>query len=77
MIKRAMVYIIPIALFVVWINFVLSGIDIMVSKERNNKFHAMLLGCKNLGTSKDVDHVLYFDCNGKIKLHKELDWAAK
>lgn len=72
--KRALVYIVPAALFVVWFSVVLLGIDEMVSKENNNKFHAMLLGCKNLGSSKDIKHVLYFDCNGKIELHKELDW---
>ena len=76
MIKRALVYIIPAALFVVWFGIVLAGIDMMISKENNNKFHAMLLGCKNLGSSKDIEGILYFDCNGKIELHKELDWTS-
>ena len=77
MIKRALVYIIPVALFVVWFKIVLLGIDTMVTKENNNKFHAMLLGCKNLGSTKDIEGILYFDCDGKIELHKELDWTAK
>ena len=77
MIKRALVYIIPVALFVVWFKIVLLGINTMVTKENNNKFHAMLLGCKNLGSTKDIEGILYFDCDGKIELHKELDWTAK
>lgn len=74
--KRALYYIIPAALFVLAMFGILQGIDTMTSKENNNRFHAMLLGCKNLGSSKDIGGVLYFDCNGKIELHKEIDWSA-
>lgn len=69
---RALV--ISVALFAVWIYFIVASIEPIVSRENNNKFHAMLLGCNNLGSSKDIKHVLYFDCNGTIELHKELDW---
>jgi hypothetical protein len=48
----------------------------MVSRENNNKFHAMLLGCKYIGNAKDVEKVLYFDCADQIELHKEIDWAV-
>jgi hypothetical protein len=48
----------------------------MVSQENNNKFHAMLLGCKYIGSAKDVEKVLYFDCADRIELHKEIDWAV-
>lgn len=74
--KGALHYIIPVALFVLAMFGILQGIDTMTSKENNNRFHAMLLGCKNLGSSKDISGVLYFDCNGKIELHKEINWSA-
>jgi hypothetical protein len=47
----------------------------MVSKENNNRFHAMLLGCKYMGRMEKMDEVLIFDCADKIELHKEIDWA--
>jgi hypothetical protein len=46
----------------------------MVAEESNNKFHAMLLDCKYMGKSKDFDAVLFFDCNGRVELHKEIEW---
>jgi hypothetical protein len=49
----------------------------MVSKANNNRVHALLLGCQLLGNSKDVEQILYFDCHGKIELHKEIDWAQE
>jgi hypothetical protein len=73
--KRALVLIIPVALFAVWLWIVVSGIGPMVSKDNNNRVHAMLLGCQLLGKSKDVEQILYFDCNGRIELHKEINWA--
>jgi hypothetical protein len=46
----------------------------MVSRENNNKFHAMLLGCKYMGRMENLVQVLVFDCNSRIELHKEIDW---
>jgi hypothetical protein len=46
----------------------------MVSKENNNKFHAMLLGCTYMGQMEKMDTVLIFDCADKIELHKEINW---
>ena len=74
--NKAAVILVPAAFFAAWLWIIVVSIEPMVSRENNNKFHAMLLGCKNLGNSKDIEHVLYFDCNGKIELHKELDWSA-
>ena len=74
--KRALGLIVPVALFAFWLWVIIVGIDIMVSKENNNRFHAVLLGCKLLGSAKDAEGILYFDCNGKIELHKEIDWTG-
>jgi hypothetical protein len=76
MIKRALGYMFPAAFFAAWIWFVMLGIEPMVSRENNNRFHAMLLGCKYIGSTKDVEKVLYFDCADRIELHKEIDWAV-
>lgn len=73
--KRALGYIVPAALFAVWIGVIVQGIGPMVSKENNNRVHALLLGCQLLGKSKDVEQILYFDCDGRIELHKEIDWT--
>jgi hypothetical protein len=73
--KRALGWIVPAALFAVWIWVIVLGIGPMVSKENNNRVHALLLGCQLLGKSKDVEQILYFDCAGRIELHKEIDWA--
>jgi hypothetical protein len=54
-----------------------ATIEPMVSKANNNRVHALLLGCQLLGNSKDVEQILYFDCHGKIELHKEIDWAQE
>jgi hypothetical protein len=34
----------------------------------------MLLNCTYMGKSKDFETVLYFDCDGRIELHKEIEW---
>lgn len=74
--KRALEYITPVALFAVWLWVIVSGIEPMASKANNNRVHALLLGCQLLGNSKDVEQILYFDCNGRIELHKEIDWTS-
>ncbi len=51
------------------------GIDRMVLRDNNNKFHAMILGCTYLGTARELENVLYFDCNDNIEFHKEIDWV--
>lgn len=73
--KRALGLTIPVALFAVWMWVIVSGIEPMVSKENNNRVHALLLGCQLLGKSKDVEQILYFDCAGRIELHKEINWT--
>lgn len=73
--KRALGYIVPAALFAVWIWVIILGIEPMTSKANNNRVHALLLGCQLLGNSKDVEQILYFECNGKIELHKEINWT--
>ena len=74
--KRAILYYtIPIALFSLWLWIIVASIEPMVSRDNNNRVHALLLGCTLLGKSETVDQVLYFDCNGKIELHKQIDWA--
>jgi branched-subunit amino acid transport protein len=75
--KRALGYVVPAALFAVWIWVIVASIGPMVSKANNNRVHALLLGCQLLGNSKDVEQILYFDCRGKIELHKEIDWAQE
>lgn len=75
--KRALGYLVPAALFAVWIGVIVVSIDPMVSKENNNRVHALLLGCQLLGSAKEIESVLYFDCNGKIELHKEINWAQE
>jgi hypothetical protein len=75
--KRALGYTVPAALFAVWLWVIVLGIKPMVSKENNNRVHALLLGCQLLGSAKEIESVLYFDCNGKIELHKEIDWAQE
>jgi hypothetical protein len=76
MIKKAAVILVPAAFFAVAFWGIISGIEPMVSKENNNKFHAMLLGCKYMGKMEKMDEVLIFDCADKIELHKEIDWTT-
>jgi hypothetical protein len=72
--SKAAAIVIPAALFAAAIWGIVHGIDLMVAQEINNKFHAMLLDCKYMGKSKDFETVLYFDCNGRVELHKEIKW---
>ncbi len=58
--------------FFFWI--IMHDIDKMVLREKNNKFHAMLLGCTYLAPVPEINNVLYFDCLGKVQLVKEIDW---
>jgi hypothetical protein len=74
MIKRAAVILVPAAFFAVAFWGIIGGIEPMVSKENNNKFHAVLLGCKYMGKMEKMDEVLIFDCADKIELHKEINW---
>lgn len=69
-------YGIPTALLLFFFWIIVNGIDQMVLREKNNKFHAMLLGCKYLGPVPDLENVLYFDCENNIELHKEYDWTT-
>ena len=74
--SKAAVILIPAALFAAAIWAIVQGIEPMVSRENNNKFHAMLLGCKYMGKMEKMDEVLLFDCADKIELHKEIDWTT-
>lgn len=72
--NRAVSILIPAALFVAWVWVIVQGIDSMAAQERGNRFHAMLLNCKYMAKSKEIDALLYFDCDGNIELHKEIQW---
>lgn len=72
--KRAVAILIPAALFAAWILVIVQGVDSMAAQERSNRFHAMLVNCTYMGKSKDLDAVLYFDCEGRIELHREIEW---
>jgi hypothetical protein len=72
--NKAAAILIPAALFAAAIWAIVQGIAPMISKENNNRIHATLLGCTYLGKSKDLETVLYFDCAGRIELHKEIEW---
>jgi hypothetical protein len=72
---KAAVMLVPAALFAAAIWGITLGIDSMVVKENNNKFHAMLLECKYMGRMEKMDEVLIFDCQNKIELHKEINWT--
>jgi hypothetical protein len=72
--NKAAVILVPAAFFAVAFWGIIGGIEPMVSKENNNKFHAVLLGCKYIGRMEKMDEVLIFDCANKIELHKEINW---
>jgi hypothetical protein len=72
--NKAITIITPIALSIFAMVFIVGGIDTMISRENNNKFHAMLLQCKYMGKMEKMDKVLIFDCADKIELHKEINW---
>jgi hypothetical protein len=74
--KKAVAMLVPAAFFAVAFWGIIGGIEPMVSRENNNKFHAMLLGCKYMGKMEKMDEVLLFDCADKIELHKEIDWTT-
>jgi hypothetical protein len=65
---------VPAAFFAVAFWGIIGGIEPMVSRENNNKFHAVLLGCKYMGKMENIEEVLIFDCADKIELHKEINW---
>jgi hypothetical protein len=71
---KAAAIVIPAALFAAAMWGIVQGIDLMVSKENNNRFHAMLLGCTYIGPMEKMEQVLVFDCAGRIELHKEIQW---
>jgi hypothetical protein len=73
--NKAAAILIPAALFAAAIWAITLGIDRMVVKERNNKFHARLLGCAYMGPMEKMDSVLIFDCQNNIELHKEINWT--
>jgi hypothetical protein len=72
--SKAAAILIPAALFAAAITSIVLAIQPMVAKERNNKFHAVLLGCKYMGKMEKIEDVLIFDCADKIELHKEINW---
>jgi hypothetical protein len=72
--SKAAVMLVPAALFAAAIWAITLGIDRMVVKENNNKFHAMLLNCTYMGPMEKMEQVLVFDCAGRIELHKEIEW---
>jgi len=72
--NKAAVILVPAAFFAVAFWGIIGGIEPMVSRENNNKFHAVLLGCKYMGKMEKIEEVLIFDCRDKIELHKEINW---
>jgi len=68
-------YGVPTVCIVLFFWSTITGINRMVLRENNNKFHAMILGCKFLGPVPDLENVLYFDCKDNIEFHKEIDWV--
>lgn len=66
---------IPAALAAAAVWGIVRGIDVMAVQESNNRFHAVLLGCAYMGKPRDFDTVLYFDCAGRIELHREIAWT--
>jgi hypothetical protein len=72
--NKAAVILVPAAFFAVAFWGIIGGIEPMVSRENNNKFHAVLLGCKYMGRMEKMEEVLIFDCANKIELHKEINW---
>jgi hypothetical protein len=72
--NKAAAIIIPAALFAAAIWAITLGIDRMVVKEGNNRFHAMLLNCTYIGPMDKMEQLLVFDCAGRIELHKEIQW---
>jgi hypothetical protein len=72
--KRAMMYITPIALFAMWIWIIVQGIDEMSAQERNNHAIARLMRCEYHGRLDAVPDLLIFECASGIELHEEIQW---
>jgi hypothetical protein len=72
--NKAAAILIPAALFAAAMWGIVQGIEPMVSRENNNRFHAMLLNCSYMGPMEKMEQVLVFDCAGRIELHKEIQW---
>lgn len=72
--KGAVVMLVPAALFVAAIWFIVRGIEPMVAQENNNHAIARLLGCEYVGRLENVEGVLIHKCDGKIELVEELKW---
>ena len=73
--NKAAAILIPAALFAAAMWGIVQGIEPMVSRENNNRFHAMLLNCSYMGPMEKMEQVLVFDCAGRIELHKEINWT--
>jgi hypothetical protein len=73
--NKAAVMLVPAALFAAAIWAIVWGIDQQVSRENNNRIHAQLLSCVYAGRSDKMEGMLYFVCDNKIELHKEIDWT--
>jgi hypothetical protein len=74
--NKAAAILVPAALFAVAMWGIIWGIEPMVSRENNNRVHAILLGCVYQGKIEKIEQVLVFDCNNRIELHKEINWVA-
>jgi branched-subunit amino acid transport protein len=72
--KRAMMYITPIALFALWVWIIVQGIDDMTAQENNNHAIARLLGCEYVGRLENVDGILIHKCGSKVEFVEELKW---
>jgi hypothetical protein len=73
--SKAAAIVIPAALLAAAIWGIVHGIDQQVTRENNNRIHAQLLSCVYAGRSEKLEGMLYFVCDNKIELHKEIDWA--
>ena len=73
--NKAAAILIPAALFAAAIWTIVWGIDQQVARENNNRIHAQLLGCVYAGRPGRIEGILYFVCDNKIELHKEIDWT--
>ena len=72
--KKAVAILIPAAFFAATIWAIVEGIKPMAQQENNNRVHALLLGCTYIGKSKEFETVLFFECDDRIELHKEIKW---
>jgi hypothetical protein len=72
--KRALMYIAPSALLVLWVWIIVQGIDDMTAQENSNHAIARLNGCKYIGRLDNADSILIHNCAGKIELVEEIKW---